>query len=147
MTLVMIPVVFDTGKPGVAVLMERDEHPGEPLNGETVSSDILSLLDDQMEYVVRQTAEGITRYVNETYCHAVGKSREELVGRPFKPLVSPEDADRIRAHHASLTVQYPVRNNRVPGCHGEWRVAVRSAGRTGPVQRARGTGCCQFLWS
>jgi PAS domain S-box-containing protein len=108
MTLVMIPVVFDTGKPGVAVLMERDEHSGEPLNGETASSDILALLDDQMEYVVRQTAEGITRYVNETYCHAVGKSREELVGRPFKPLVSPEDADRIRAHHASLTVQYPV---------------------------------------
>jgi PAS domain S-box-containing protein len=106
--LVMIPVVFESGKPGAAVLIDRDENPGEKQTGETASSDIMALLDDQMEYVVRQTAEGITRYANETYSRAVGKSREELVGRPFKPLVSPEDADRIRAHLKSLTVQYPV---------------------------------------
>jgi PAS domain S-box-containing protein len=108
LSLVMMPVVFSTGKPGVAVLIDRDENPEETRTGETVSSDILALLDDQLEYIVRQTAEGITRYANETYCRAVGKSREELVGRPFKPLVSPEDADRIRAHYASLSVQYPV---------------------------------------
>lgn len=106
--LMMIPVVSGTGKPGVAVLVDREENPGERMAGEAVSMDILAVLDHQMEYIVRQTAEGITRYVNETYCHAVGKSREELVGRPFKPLVSPEDADRIRAHYAGLTVQYPV---------------------------------------
>jgi PAS domain S-box-containing protein len=108
LSLVMLPVVFTTGKPGVAVLIDRDEMPEETRTGDVISSDLLALLDDQMEYIVRQTAEGITRYANETYCRAVGKSREELVGRPFKPLVSPEDADRIRTHYSSLTVQYPV---------------------------------------
>jgi len=106
--LVMIPVVFQDGRPGVSVIADPENPNYELQKKSHPPNDLLGLIDDEMEYVVRRTAEGITRYVNETYCRAVGKSREELVGRPFKPLVSPEDAVRIQEHLARLTVKYPV---------------------------------------
>lgn len=107
-TLLLIPVVFETGKPGVSVIVDQDNLSPDISRRDAASSDGMALLDDEIEYVVRRTAEGITRYVNEPYCRAAGKAREELVGRPFKPLVSPEDADRIKVHLAGLSPQYPV---------------------------------------
>ncbi|PKG32796.1 PAS domain-containing protein, partial [Methanoregula sp.] len=107
-TLVMIPVVFPDGRPGVSVIADPENPAYEPQRKSHPPDDLLALLDDEMEYVVRRTAEGITLYVNDTYCRAVGKSREELVGRPFKPLVSPEDTGRIQEHLARLTTKYPV---------------------------------------
>ena len=107
-TLVMIPVVFQDGRPGVSVIADPENQNYELPKRSHPPDDLLALIDDEMEYVVRRTAEGITLYVNETYCRAVGKSREELVGRPFKPLVSPEDNVRIQEHLASLSVKYPV---------------------------------------
>ncbi|MFA6331488.1 MAG: PAS domain S-box protein, partial [Methanoregula sp.] len=107
-TLLMIPGVFETGRPGVSIIIEMDNLLADSDRREAASFDVKGLLDDGFEYVIRRTAEGITQYVNEPYCRAAGKSREELVGRPFKPLISPEDTDRIRTHIAGLNVQYPV---------------------------------------
>jgi len=107
-TLIIIPVVFQDGRPGVSVIADPENPNYELQKKSHPPDDLLALIDDEMEYVVRRTAEGITRYVNDTYCRAVGKSREELVGRPFKPLVSPEDAVRIQEHLARLTAKYPV---------------------------------------
>lgn len=108
-SLLLIPVVFETGKPGVCLIVEER---GEERSSSGVvtpqETGILALLDDQMEYVVRHTPDGIIWFVNEPYCRAVGKTREELIGRPFKPLVSPEDAQRIGTHLKGLTPQYPV---------------------------------------
>jgi PAS domain S-box-containing protein len=106
--LQLFPVVFETGRPGVSVIVEQETAPDENAPAIPPSSDMPALLDDGIEYVVRRTAEGITTYVNQPYCRATGKTREELVGRPFKPLLSQEDADRIRVHIAGLSVQYPV---------------------------------------
>jgi PAS domain S-box-containing protein len=106
--LLLIPVVFENGRPGVSIIVEQENLSDEPARTAPSSSDMPALLDDQIEYVVRRTAEGITTYVNQPYCRATGKTREELVGRSFKPLVSPEDSDRIRVHVAGLSAQYPV---------------------------------------
>ncbi len=108
-TLYMIPVVFPTGKPGVAVLIDTkgesiEKNPAE----KTPGSDSFVLLDNQIEYVVRYTPEGTLQYVNEPYCRALGRSREDLIGRPFKHLVSSDDADRIIQNRARLTARYPA---------------------------------------
>mgnify|MGYP001377389539 CR=1 FL=1 len=107
-TLLFEPIVFETGKPGIALII--DEQGSRISNGETNAAfaDILAMLDDQMEYVLRYSADGTIRFANETYCHAAGKSKEDLMGRKFKPLVSPEDAERIRIHQGKLSPQYPV---------------------------------------
>ena len=107
-TLILEPVVFDTGKPGVAFIVDDHESRSSAGDTGTAFADILGTLDDQVEYIVRYGADGTIRFVNETYCRAAGKPKEDLMGRPFKPLVSPEDAEKIRRHLGKLTVQYPV---------------------------------------
>jgi PAS domain S-box-containing protein len=107
-TLLLIPVVFETGKPGVSVIVDDSGAVSGKSSAETASSDFLAILDNQIEYIVRHTPEGIISYVNEPYFLAVGKTREELIGRLFKPIVSPEDAEKIKNRFSRLTVQNPV---------------------------------------
>ena len=107
-TLVLIPAILDNGKPGITLIVDTGDFFQAPTQKGEHTEDMLALLDDGFEYVIRRTPEGIIRYVNEPYCHAAGKKKEELIGRPFKPLVSPDDAERIRNHLVSLSVKYPV---------------------------------------
>jgi PAS domain S-box-containing protein len=106
--LLILPVVFENGKPGISLIIEDTVLPPGASQADSASGELLELMDNEIEFIVRYTPEGIIRYANEPYCRAVGKTREELVGRHFKPLVSPEDAQRIRAHLDRLSVQYPV---------------------------------------
>jgi PAS domain S-box-containing protein len=107
-TLLLEPIVFESGKPGIALIVD-DQGVRTPIgNADTAFADILSMLDDEMEYLIRYSPDGIIRFVNETYCRAAGKSKEDLMGRPFKPLVSSEDSERIRTHLSRLTGQFPV---------------------------------------
>lgn len=106
-TLILIPAILETGKPGICLIADTDVSPA-PSYSSHGDPDCLALLDDGAEYVIRRTPEGIIRYVNEPYCRAAGKKKEELIGRPFKPLVSPEDGERIRNHLMSLSLKYPV---------------------------------------
>ena len=106
-TLHFIPVVFENGKPGVSVIIDENERAGQSYQlGPGISEN--DNMGGQLEYHVRHTPEGVIQYVNESYCRAVGKQREDLVGRIFKPLVSPEDDDRITELLSGLTPQYPV---------------------------------------
>jgi PAS domain S-box-containing protein len=49
------------------------------------------LVESQNDLVVRVDAEGRITYVNDAYCRAFGKTRAELVGRHFQPLVHADD--------------------------------------------------------
>ncbi|OPY35908.1 MAG: PAS fold protein [Methanoregula sp. PtaU1.Bin051] len=107
-TLLLEPVVFENGKPGAALIIEEHEFHVPGTETATAFSDILNLLDEEMEYVIRHTPDGIIRFVNGTYCRAAGKTKEELMNQPFKPLVSAEDANRIQKFRVSLTPENPV---------------------------------------
>ena len=108
-SLSLVPLVFATGKPGVAVLVGGDPTAAPESSGTgTASLEFRTLLDHQVEYVVRYSPEGIIFYVNEPYCRAMARSREDLIGRPFKHLVSPEDAERIAANRVRLNPKYPA---------------------------------------
>jgi PAS domain S-box-containing protein len=105
--LLLVPVVFENGKPGVAVIIDEDTiAPAGPETERTLSH-VPELLDNEIEYIVRHTPEGIIQYVNEPYCRAIGRTREDLIGRLFKPILSAEDAERIRVLFSRLTPQYP----------------------------------------
>ena len=105
--LYYLPVVFESGKPGVAVIVDEGTPASTEGSGPLPYSDPVKLLDNQLEYVVRYTSDGILQYVNEPYCRATGRAREDLVGRPFKHIVSAEDAERILQNRNRLSVQYP----------------------------------------
>lgn len=52
------------------------------------------LVENQSDLVVRIDGEGRFEFVSESYCELFGKTREELIGHSFVPLVHEED----RAH-------------------------------------------------
>ncbi|MFA6362232.1 PAS domain S-box protein [Methanoregula sp.] len=108
-SLFLIPLVYGTGKPGVAVIVD-DENitSGGSTSSDAILPEFYTLLDKQMEYVVKYTPEGIIQYVNEPYCQAMARSREDLIGRPFKHLILAEDSERVRVNRSRLSLQYPA---------------------------------------
>ena len=105
--LFLVPLVFSTGKPGVAVIVD-DERTGNASPPAAALPEFRVILDNQVEYAVRYSPEGIIQYVNEPYCRAISRSREEMIGRPFKHLVSADDAERVRMNRTRLSPRYPA---------------------------------------
>jgi len=108
--LTLIPLVFTTGKPGVAIITGDDDLSMAGGSGlsDTINPELRMFLDHQIEYAVRYTPEGIILWVNEPYCQAMARSREDLIGRPFKHLVPTEDTQRIAANRQRLNPKYPA---------------------------------------
>jgi PAS domain S-box-containing protein len=50
-----------------------------------------SLVETQSDAVARSDLDGRLTFVNDAYCRAFGRSREELIGQDFKIMVLPED--------------------------------------------------------
>lgn len=105
--LYFLPVVFNNGKPGVAVIVDEGAHTATAVSDYLPGPDPYKILDTLVEYVVRYSPDGILQDVNEPYCRATGRSRGDLVGRPFKHLVSAGDSERILQNRTKLSVQYP----------------------------------------
>ena len=51
------------------------------------------ILESQNDLIVRVDLENRFTYVNDAYCKAFGKTREELIGKSFTPLVHEEDRE------------------------------------------------------
>ncbi|MCG5526123.1 PAS domain S-box protein [Ectothiorhodospira haloalkaliphila] len=57
-----------------------------------------TMVESQHDAIVRVDAENRLLFVNDTYCRTFGKTREELLGRSFAPLVHEDDiADTLKA--------------------------------------------------
>jgi PAS domain S-box-containing protein len=67
-----------------------------------------SVVEDQLEYIVRWHGDGIRTFVNKAYCRARGASDEELLGQSFMPFVAEKDREMLRSRIAKLTVDDPV---------------------------------------
>ncbi|MEN6609728.1 MAG: PAS domain S-box protein [Methanoregulaceae archaeon] len=108
-TLSLVPVVLNNGKPGIAfvigaggsVAREPDPYKDSGLSG-------TAFLDDEMEYIIRTTRDGTITQVNETYCSAVGKTKTDLQGTAFRPLILLDDTDRVASDIQKLTPKDPV---------------------------------------
>ncbi len=51
------------------------------------------LIESQNDLIVRVDPDNRFTYVNDTYCKTFGKSREELIGKSFAPLVHKDDIE------------------------------------------------------
>lgn len=60
------------------------------------------LVENQSDLVVRVDAEGRFEFVSESYCELFGKTREELIGRSFVPLIHEEDREHTLAEMKKL---------------------------------------------
>ena len=61
-----------------------------------------SLVDTQNSLISRADLDGNFTFVNDAYCKAFGKTREELIGRSFLSNVLPEDRELALKSHNQL---------------------------------------------
>jgi len=68
-----------------------------------------SVVEDQTEFIVRWLPDGTRTFVNSSYCRFFGKSRDELIGTSFFPLIlHEEDRQEVRRLARALTPENPV---------------------------------------
>jgi PAS domain S-box-containing protein len=67
-----------------------------------------AIVEDQTELICRFLPDGTLSFVNEAYCRYFDKSRQELIGHSFLPLIPEEDQPEIQTQIASLSPRKPV---------------------------------------
>ena len=68
-----------------------------------------AMVEDQTEILCRhRPTEGTYTYVNEVFCRFFGRTREELLGRPWHPEAVAEDREAVRAAIARISPREPV---------------------------------------
>ena len=68
-----------------------------------------AMIEDQTEILCRhRPAEGTYTYVNEVFCRFFGRTREELLGRPWHLEAVPEDREMVRGAIARISPHEPV---------------------------------------
>jgi PAS domain S-box-containing protein len=67
-----------------------------------------AVVEDQTEVISRINADGELTFVNDVYCRFFGKSKEELVGRKWRPDAVDEDIPMIEERLATLSPANPV---------------------------------------
>ncbi|MDC3955924.1 PAS domain S-box protein [Polyangium jinanense] len=67
-----------------------------------------TLVEDQRELICRFSMDGTLSFVNDAYCRYFSKTREELIGHRFAPLVPEEDQVLIADVLARLGPNEPV---------------------------------------
>ena len=67
-----------------------------------------SVVEDQVEQIIRITPDGILTFVNDSFCRHVGEHRDALLGTRYFDRFSPEDQGSIRQALARLTPESPV---------------------------------------
>ena len=67
-----------------------------------------AVVEDQTELICRWRPDGVLTFVNGAYCRYFDKTREELLGRSFIPLIPEEDHESVKHHFASLGAEHPI---------------------------------------
>jgi PAS domain S-box-containing protein len=67
-----------------------------------------NVIEDQTEFICRFRPDGTHVFVNGAYCRYFGKTRKEIVGSRFIPVIPPDDRAALERHFASLTSEHPI---------------------------------------
>lgn len=127
----LIPVVFDNGKDGCAVVLIDETACREAAGAlEASHRQYEALTADMPGFVLHTKPELIIEFVNESFCRHTGRTQEQLIGFRFLPLLLPGDRERMRAALVSLTPEKPttsleVRSVRTDGTLGWERWQIR----------------------
>jgi PAS domain S-box-containing protein len=68
----------------------------------------LAILEQQTELICRFQPDGTITFVNEAYCRYFGKTREELIGTSYEPIVFEDDLEKIEQLLNTLNLENPV---------------------------------------
>lgn len=128
----LVPIVFDTGKDGCAVVLVDETEGREAVEAlEASRRRYEALAADQTEFVLHTGPDLTVEEVNEAFCRHIDRRREQVIGFRFLPLLPVDDRDRVRAALRALTPQEPaaaaeIRSIRTDGALGRERWRMRA---------------------
>lgn len=64
-----------------------------------------AMVEEQADLVCRFRADGVLTFVNDAYCRYFGKSRDELIGQRYTPLIHTEDRAAMAAYWAKARAE------------------------------------------
>jgi PAS domain S-box-containing protein len=67
-----------------------------------------AIVEEQVELVSRWRPDKTLTFVNDAYCQFYGKTREELLGKPYDSNLPEDDLQRMKEHITQLSPQNPV---------------------------------------
>jgi len=67
-----------------------------------------AIVEDQIELVCRYQTDCTLTFVNQAYCRAYGKEREELVGQSILPYLTAEDQKEVLEYIKNMDAEHPV---------------------------------------
>jgi PAS domain S-box-containing protein len=67
-----------------------------------------AIVEDQTELITRFQPDGTLTFINEAYCRYFGRSRSQLIGNQYEPLIFPQDLEKIHQLLNSLNLKNPV---------------------------------------
>ncbi|MEI7435156.1 MAG: PAS domain S-box protein, partial [Methanomicrobiales archaeon] len=106
-TLTILPVFFENGEPGVALIANIPAVARYPHRNEYGADDSLAELD-MTEYICRFAPDGTLTYVNQAYGDLLQKGKTELTGHRWRPTVPESEYNKIKQCLLSLDSANPV---------------------------------------
>ncbi|MEG4532458.1 PAS domain S-box protein [Microcoleus sp. D2_18a_D3] len=67
-----------------------------------------AIIEDQTELICRFLPSGVLTFVNDVYCRYFNKSRSDLEGHTFMPLMPAEDQEILSRSFSSISLENPV---------------------------------------
>lgn len=103
-----IPVIFDSGKEGCAVVISDDtENIENKENLNICRKQYEAITSDQTEFIVHTDLENTILFVNDAYCRYLGRRFERLCGLRFIPMFQSGERERVQGLLSSLNSENP----------------------------------------
>jgi PAS domain S-box-containing protein len=105
--LTISPVFFENGDAGVSLIIDIPVEPEQ--NGFADTGFIPSGPGmDEIEYVCQFEPDGTITYINETYCNTLQKSKADLLGHEWRPVIPESEFAKIKSSLLSIDKNHPV---------------------------------------
>jgi len=105
--LTISPIFFENGDPGVSLMI--DVPIGSEQNGSIDTGFIPSGPGmDEIEYVCQFEPDGTITFVNEIYCHTLQKSKADLLGHEWRPVIPEAEFIKIKSSLTAIDKNHPV---------------------------------------
>ena len=100
----------DAGEPTGAILSSRDVTQRRSIENSLRDSEARyrAIVEDQTELICRWQPDGTLTFVNEAYCRYFDRTRDQLIGHSFMPLIPEEDHTLIKLATANFSPDRPV---------------------------------------
>lgn len=106
----LIPLKTDTGEVYAVLGISRDITERKKVEEALRESEkrYRGLVEDQTELICLFEADEKMAFVNDAGCRYFGKTREEMIGHSFLPLIPEEDREFVKAKIGTLSQENPV---------------------------------------